>query len=127
MKEWNIRLVGLNQNMTQAKNVAGMDPKVYLSLSERPDPSWIKIFERELASQPRQVDKWSGSARVEGPNIVFTCTLAEEKIQGWIEALKPAIRRANEDRAKLGQGEEREAQAAASKSALEELAGKLKF
>jgi len=46
MKEWNIRLVGLNQNMTQAKNVAGMDPKVYLSLSERPDPSWIKIFER---------------------------------------------------------------------------------
>ena len=130
MKNWEIRLVGLNQNMTQAKNIAGMDPSVYLSLSERPDPSWIKIFEEELAKQPRPINKWSGSARVEGPNVVFTCPLAEESIQGWIEALKPAIERTNHGRAKLGREqaeEERQKAAAASEDALGKLARKLRF
>jgi hypothetical protein len=131
MKSWDIRLIGLNQNMTQAKNHVAADPKVYLKLSERPDGPWIRIFEQELANQPRPIDKWSGSARVEGPNVVFTCPLAGEKIQGWIDMLKPAIQRTNQARARLALEEEKtkagDDRGDSPAARLREVADKLRF
>ena len=123
-----IRITDLDIDLTETSQEGPGFRRLYLKLSWKPPPEWVKIFEkkRRFPRDPIWRNAW-----VVGAHIVIDC-VPEELEQSGLNHLKEDVTNANNeflessarhDAENLRQFEKREA----TRKQLEELRAKLKF
>ena len=86
-----IRITDLDVDLAQPSDEAPGFRRLYLKLSEKPSPEWVKIFEQERRFPPHRI--WR-NAWVIGRHIVVEC-VPEELEQFQLNHLKEDVANAN--------------------------------
>ena len=87
-----IRITDLDVDLTQPSDEAPGFRRLYLKLSERPSPEWVKIFEQERRFPAHRT--WR-NAWVVGAHIVVEC-IPEELEQAHLNHLKQDVATVNQ-------------------------------
>jgi hypothetical protein len=123
-----IRIIGLDVDLTQPSQEAPGFRRLYLKLSEEPPPEWVKIFEQERRVPSHRV--WR-SAWVVGAHIVVEC-VPEDLEQSQLNHLKEDVANTNRKFSECAATKRAEIlhqlrERAEVRKQLEKLRGRLKF